>query len=244
MRVNKDFRHLDPEELLLLLIVLPAERCVHLLMQLAVLADEHRLMSILKRLVEWEDSGNEALKELFALPMGLNLLDYMFGEQYLPEAAPSGEMYWSYTFNGCRKAIDIIAQLGTKDAQRITAHIQGSEPELWSRIKEYVFLWEDICRLTDEELSLVLQELPGALLQDEFLAAFLTALDPSTCGKLLVNLPNHRRDAVWNCLQNTSCDAWQVSLVPELFQRDIRNLVLKHISTGRIQSPNAAALSH
>ena len=244
MRVDKVLQQLDQEELLTLLVVLPAERCVHLLLQLSILSDEKKLTDILKRLSEWETNDDEPLKALFALPMGINLLDYMFGEQYVPDAAPSGEMYWSYMFNGCRKAVDIIAQLGTKDAQRITAHIQGSEPELWSRIKEHVFLWEDICRLTDGEAALVMQELPGALQQDELLAVFLSSLEPAELGKLLGNLPQSRKDAVWDCLQSIGCDSWQQVMAPELYQRDIRSLVLKHIRAGRIQSPNAEALRH
>ena len=244
MRVDKVLHQLDPDELMTLLVVLPAERCVHLLLQLSVLSDEEKLTDILKRLSDWETNEEEPLKALFSLPMGLNLLDYMFGEQYLPDTAPSGEMYWSYMFNGCRKAVDIIAQLGTSDSRRIAAQIQATEPELWSRIKEHVFLWEDICRLTDGEAALVMQELPGALQQDELFAVFLSSLEPAELGKLLGNLPQRRKDAVWDCLQSIGCDSWQQVMAPELYQRDIRSLVLKHIRAGRIQSPNAETLRH
>lgn len=235
MKFMKDFRNLDQEELLLLLIVLPAERCVHLLQQLAVVSEPEKLVCLLKRLVEWEDSETEPLKELFALPMGINLLDCMFGDQYLPDTAPSGDIYWSYMVNGCRKAIDIIAQLGSRDAKSAADYIQRKETEMWERIKDHVFLWEDIREMADADLSLILRQLTGVLGKDEFLSAFLSVQNPDISSKLLRNLPRCRKSKVWDLMQAGSKEADEVLFVNEMCQQDIRNLVYDQIREGNIQ---------
>ena len=244
MELRKRFDELDSEELLLLLIILPAERSVHLLLKLGQIEDTARLASLLRRLVEWEGGESEPLKELFSLPMGINLLDYMFGSEYAPDEASSGDMYWGYVVNGCRKAADIIAHLGVRDSQRIVDHIRRTDHTLWERLRGQVFLWEDIVRLSEQELSVVLRQLSGLLTLDEGLGAFIAMQTPAIAGKLLSSLPMGRRNKVWNILRARDGGPYAEAILNDMEQGKIRLLAYRQICAGNIRNPNSGGFEN
>lgn len=155
-------------------------------------------------------------------------------DEVLKDALQRLQQRGTKTTGGVKKAADILAQLGQSQGQQILENMEHNAQDLAREIKGAMFTFEDLQRLDNRGLELLLRKVPQQTLETA-----LRKASSALTQRFLSNMSQRLAKQVQDNMQISK--PVLMSLVEEK-QREIVKLALGLIAAGEIQDPAAEAV--